>query len=109
MEVERRARGSAPARYRPRRPSESVLYRCVQQHLEPWLAQCRDGHDDEWSVPEHVKREFRRYLDRGILARRLARARCGDCGHDLPVVFPCKGRVGPSCNSRRLPEPQLPP
>ena len=72
MEVERRARESAAARYRPRRSSHSVLYRCVQEHLETWLAQCGDGPDDEWSVPEHVEREFRRYLDCGILAHGFA-------------------------------------
>jgi len=105
MGVERRARESAAARYRPRRPSESVLYRCVQQHLETWLVQCRDGHDDEWSVPEHVEREFRRYLDCGILAHGFARARCGRCGHDFLIAFSCKGRgVCPSCNARRMVE-----
>jgi len=41
-----RATECAPRRYTPRRPSQSVLYRCVQQHLENWLAQCRDGYDD---------------------------------------------------------------
>jgi hypothetical protein len=45
-----------------------VLYRCVQQHLETWLAQCRDGHDDDGSVPPYVEREFRRYLECGVLA-----------------------------------------
>jgi hypothetical protein len=103
MGVERRARESAAARYPPRRPSQSVLYRCVQEHLETWLAQCRDGHDDEWSVPEHVEREFRRFLDCGILAHGFARARCGQCGHDFLIAFSCKGRgVCPSCNSRRM-------
>ncbi len=66
MEVERRTRASAPARYRPRRPSQSALYRCVQQHLETWLARCREDHDDAGSVPEYVEREFRRYLDCGV-------------------------------------------
>ena len=103
MGAECRAGESAAARYRPRRPSQSVLYRCVQQHLETWLAQCRDGHDDEWSVPEYVEREFRRYLDCGILARGFARARCGQCGHDFLIAFSCKGRgVCPSCNARRM-------
>ena len=46
MECERRSL----ARYRPRRPSQSVLYRCVQEHLETWLVQCRDGHDDDRSM-----------------------------------------------------------
>ena len=80
-----------------------MLYRCVQQHLETWLAQCRDVHDDPWSVPEYVEREFRRYLDCGILARGFARARCGQCGHDFLIAFSCKGRaVCPSCNARRM-------
>ena len=106
MVVERRAAGdSATARYRPRRPSQSVLYRCVQQHLETWLAQCRDVHDDQWSVPEYVEREFRRYLDCGILAHGFARARCGACGHDFLIAFSCKGRgVCPACNARRMVE-----
>jgi Putative transposase/Transposase zinc-binding domain len=101
MGVERQATDSAPTQYRPRRPSRSVLYRCVQEHLETWLAQCRYGHDDEWSVPEYVEREFRRYLDCGILAHGFAR--CGQCGHDFLIAFSCKGRgVCPSCNSRRM-------
>ena len=68
MEVGRRARDSAPARYRPRRPSQSVLYRCVQKHFETWLAHCHEGHDDAGPVPAYVEREFRRYLECGILA-----------------------------------------
>ena len=32
-------------------PSQSVLYRCVQEHLAIWLAQWRDGHDDDRPVP----------------------------------------------------------
>jgi hypothetical protein len=51
MEVERQAKASAPVRYRPRRANQSVLYRCVQEHLETWLAQCRDGYDDAGPVP----------------------------------------------------------
>jgi hypothetical protein len=98
-----RAGERAPGRYRPRRPSASVLYRCVQEHLETWLAQCRGGHDDTWSVPDHVEREFRRYLECGILAHGFARARCGRCGHDFLIAFSCKGRgVCPSCNARRM-------
>ena len=103
MGVERRARESAAARYRPRRPSQNVFYRCVQQHLETWLAQCRDGHHDDGPVPPYVEREFRRYLDCGILAHGFARARCGQCGHDFLIAFSCKGRgVCPSCNTRRM-------
>jgi Putative transposase/Transposase zinc-binding domain len=105
MEVERRARDSAPARYRPRRPSQSVLDRCVQAHFETWLAQRRDGHDDDGSVPEYIEREFRRSLECGVLAHGFARARCGDCGDDFLIAFSCKRRgVCPSCNARRMVE-----
>ena len=92
MGTERRTTDSASTRYRPRRPSESVFYRCVQEHLETWLAQCRDGRDDEWSVPEYVEREFRRYLECGILAHGFARARCGQCGHDFLIACSRKSR-----------------
>ena len=103
MGIERRATDSAPARYRPRHPSQTLLYRCVQQHFETWLALCGDGHDDEAPVPAYVEREFRRYLECGILAHDFARARCGDCGHDFLIAFSCKGRgVCPSCNARRM-------
>ena len=44
-------RERAPGRYTPRRPSQSVLYRCVQEHLATWLAQFRDDHDDAGPVP----------------------------------------------------------
>jgi len=47
--------GRHPICNRARRVQHNVLYRTVQQHLETWLAQCREGHDDEWSVPEHAK------------------------------------------------------
>ena len=54
-------------------------------------------------MPEQVERDFRRYLDCGILAHGFARARCGQCGHDFLIAFSCKGRgVCPSCNSRRM-------
>ena len=56
-------------------------------------------------MPEHVEREFRRYLECGILAHGFARARCGECGHDFLIAFSCKGRgVCPSCNTRRMVE-----
>jgi Transposase zinc-binding domain len=89
MGVEHRARESAPARYRPRRSSRSVLYHCVQERLETWLAQCREGHDDDGPVPEYVEREFRRYLECGLLAYGFARARCGQCRHDFLIACSC--------------------
>ena len=79
--------------------------RTIVRPLETWLAHCRDGRDDDGSVPEYGEREFRRYLDCGILAHGFVRARCGDCGHTVLIAFSGKGRgVCPSSNARRIAE-----
>ncbi len=96
---------SCPPPYRRRRPERTLLYRTVQTHFATWLALQRDGCADGDPVPVHVEREFRRYLECGILAHGFARARCGQCGHDFLIAFSCKGRgVCPSCNTRRMVE-----
>lgn len=93
----------APARYRRRQPERTVLYCTVQSHLATWLELAQD--ESGRSIPGHVEREFRRYLECGILAHGFARARCAGCGHDFLVAFSCKGRgVCPSCNTRRMVE-----
>lgn len=106
MELERWARRGVPGRYWPRRPSQSVLYRCVQKHLETWLAYCRDGHDDNGSVPEYVERRFRRYLKcASSPTASPGRAVDREGGHDILIPFSCKGRgVCPSCNAQRMAE-----
>jgi len=91
--------------YRRRRPERTPLYQSVQGHLETYLALAREGHTDGDGVPPYVEREFRRYLECGILAHGFARARCGECGHDFLIAFSCKGRgVCPSCNARCMVE-----
>jgi len=50
-------------------------------------------------VPEQVERDFRRYLDCGILARGFARARCGQCGHDFLIAFSCYPQRETICSS----------
>jgi hypothetical protein len=86
--------------YRCRRPEQTVLYQVVQQHLETYLALAADEWDGP-GVPAYLEREFRRYLECGILVYGLARARCPHCGHDLLVAFSCKGRaLSPGCLSR---------
>jgi len=57
--------GCVPALYRSRRPADTALYRAVQNHLETFLALCRD---DEESVSPQAERELRRSLACGILA-----------------------------------------
>jgi hypothetical protein len=94
---------SRTATYRRRQPERTVLYRTVQTHLATWLELAQD--ESGRSTPAHVEREFRRYLECGILAHGFARARCAGCGHDFLVAYSCKGRgVCPSCNARRMVE-----
>lgn len=96
--------GCVPAPYQPRRPADTPLYRVVQNHLETFLALCRDDWEEE-RVSPHAERELRRFLECGILAYGFARARCDDCGHDFLIAFSCKGRgVCPSRNTRRMAE-----
>ena len=95
----------APGIYERRRPEATILYQIVQQYLETYLALAQEAELDGQQMSAYVEREFRRYLECGILAYGFARARCGECGHDFLVAFSCKGRgLYPSCNARRMAE-----
>jgi hypothetical protein len=45
------------------------------------------------AVPAHVEREFRQYLECGILTCALAQARCGECGHYFLVRCPVSDQI----------------
>ena len=93
----------SPAVYHRRQPERTVLYRVVQAHLATWLALQDGGFGGH--APALTEREFRRYLECGILSHGFARARCPDCGHDFIVAYSCKGRgICPSCTTRRMVE-----
>ncbi len=99
----RQSEGRALGLYRRRRPAETVLYRVVQEHLETFLTLADDPTGP--GLPGYVERDFRKYLECGILAHGFARARCRDCGEDFLVAFSCKARGAcPSCNTRRMGE-----
>ncbi len=54
-------------------------------------------------MPRFVEREFRRFLDCGILAHGFLRVHCDDCGTDRLVAYSCKRRgFCPSCGGRRM-------
>jgi hypothetical protein len=86
--------------YRPRNPEENPLYGVVAAHLETFLARQRER---DRNVPGFVEREFREFLDCGVLARGFIRLRCGSCGLDRLVPFSCKNRgFCNSCGGRRM-------
>jgi len=57
----------APA-YRPRRPTETVPYAVVRDHLETFLAHARDTYAAP--LPRHVEEELRGYLRCGVFAKK---------------------------------------
>jgi hypothetical protein len=90
----------APA-YQPRRPTETVLYRAVREHLETFLTHTRETY--ERPLPHYVEQELRAYLRCGVFSFGFVRCHCDTCGHDLLVAFCCKGRgICPSCCGRRM-------
>jgi len=91
-----RARVAFSAAYEPRNPEASPLYQVVAGHLETFLARQRQH---ERHVPAFVEREFRSFLDCGLLCRGFLRVHCQDCGLDRLVAFSCKGRA--FCQLRR--------
>jgi hypothetical protein len=85
-------------------PADSVLYRVIESHLEPFLTQTAGGADGR-GLPAFVRREFEAYLRCGTLAHGFARVRCEGCAFERLVPFSCKGRgFCPSCGGRRMTE-----
>jgi len=88
--------------YDRRRPEKSVFYRVVAEHIETLFAEAEQNGS---GYPEHVKREFERFLSCGILSAGFARIQCSKpgCTFERLVAFSCKGRcICPSCVSRRM-------
>ena len=88
-----------PARiYQRREPERHLLYRVLLDHLETFLQGTRTS---EHTLPFHVERELRSYLECGILFYGFLRLRCPDCNESRTVAFSCKGRgFFPSCMAR---------
>ena len=61
-------------------------YRTVQTHVETWLALRRNACDDTDAIPAYVERDFRRYLECGILAHGLSGLRV--TGSGSPISHP---------------------
>ena len=92
--------------YRRREPEKSVLHAIVRDHLESFLVEPLQYDGDGY--PDFLEREFRRYLDCGILARGFARLRCPKCHFERLVAFSCKGacaRVAPAGAWPTSPQP----
>lgn len=90
--------------YRPRDPSQTLLYKTIHQHLETFLQSLRQDPSAR-GLPDYVEGEFREFLRCGILAHGFLRYRCDSCAKELLVGFSCKKRgFCPSCLARRMSE-----
>lgn len=90
-----------PQIYQSRRPEKTVLYKVLQENLETWIEQT---HENGGTIPTYIEKDFRQYLECGLLSYGFARARC-ECGHEFLVAFSCKRRgICPSCNTRHMAE-----
>ena len=83
-------------------PEKTALYQAILENVNTVFQNIEaDGRD----LPSHVRSEFDKYLDCGILAKGFLRARCCACGHEKLVAFSCKCRgFCPSCGGRRMSE-----
>jgi len=87
--------------YSPRRPTGTVLYGLVRQHVESFVAHAREHY--EGGLPRYIEAELRAYLRCGVFSEGFTRCHCDACGHDLLVAFSCKRRgICPSCAGRRM-------
>jgi hypothetical protein len=89
--------------YERRQPEKTVFYKLVQKHILTVFAQAEA--QSEVGYPSHVKREFERFMDCGILAAGFSRITCEKpgCKFERLVGYSCKSRcVCPSCISRRM-------
>ena len=88
------------ADYERHQPEKTLLYEVIRENLESFLS---NASEQGAPVARFVEREFRAYLDCGILARGFLRLHCDACGRDRLLAFSCKGRaLCPSCGGRRM-------
>ena len=57
-----------PAGYRRREPENTALHAVVREHLETLMEDARERSEGGYGYPGFVEKEFRRYLDCGLLA-----------------------------------------
>ncbi|MGK5088568.1 transposase zinc-binding domain-containing protein, partial [Bdellovibrionota bacterium FG-2] len=95
--------GESPAAsYRPRDPTQALIYQVVQKN---WLSFVRDREEEGRYLPSHIKREFQAFMGCGVLANGFVRLKCDGCKHEKLVAFSCKKRgFCSSCGARRMSE-----
>ena len=90
------------ATYERHCPEQTLLYQLIERHW-PEL-QLHLGEVGSF-LPQHVTREFEKYLVCGCLEHGFLRVRCEGCQHENLVAFSCERRgFCSSCGARRMAE-----
>src|ERR1043166_4137055 len=75
----------------------------IKSWLASWKRFWRSNGITSGRWPGFIEKEFRSFLDCGVLARGFLRIACNTCRLDRVVAFSCKSRgICPSCGGRRM-------
>ena len=72
--------------YVPREPSDSVIARLLDEHLDDFLEGVHQG-DPDWRVPAFVERDLRAITTCGDYTRGFVFLKCGSCREPRAVPF----------------------
>lgn len=88
--------------YASRDTRSGILHSTLIRHFSEFV---RELSDQEKSLPEYVEKEFKAYLDCGILDKGFLLLQCEKCNQVQRVAFSCKRRgFCPSCIGKRMNE-----
>ncbi|MCP4678129.1 MAG: hypothetical protein GY854_21965, partial [Deltaproteobacteria bacterium] len=77
-----------------------MLHQVLVEHLETFLDRART---EEHTLPLHVEKELRNYVECGVLGCGFVRIKCDRGKEERALAFSCKGRgFCPSCTGRRM-------
>ncbi len=88
--------------YKRHQPELALLYQIIETYYPEFFdyMECQGK-----TLPSHIKKEFKAYLNCGKLEQGFLRVRCEDCHHERLVAFSCKKRgFCPSSGARSLSE-----
>jgi len=90
--------------YRPRRPQESPLWKCLCRHFYDFVQAYPEVYESKYGfLKPAVEDVVNKYLDCGDLSKGFARLHCRKCNKDYLLAFSCKGRwFCPSCHQKKV-------
>jgi hypothetical protein len=86
-------------KYRPRDPTQTVLYQVLDQHLASFIEEVEAT---DRPLPGFVRRELEGLLRCGRIEWGFARQFCPVCTFERLIGLPCRGRTCPSCQGKRM-------